>query len=171
MAPEVASHQVYNVSADVYSWAMVCYEIFILEKPFAGWTREMHSNLVCGRGARPECSQLPPTIRPILEACWNQYAYRRPAMRVVEEKMKYLEEQQLLAVSANSVSSKQSLPSHQVAVELPRGFHAGARKVPQRNQSESYTAATASMSTESLSDCMYPSAHHQQSHLNVHGNK
>ena len=167
MAPEVASHQVYNVSADVYSWAMVCYEIFILEKPFAGWTREMHSSLVCGRGARPECSQLPSTIQPILEVCWNQYAYRRPAMRLVEEKMKYLEEQQLLAVSANSVSSKHCLSSQQIAVELPHGFHAGIRKIPQRNHSESYTAATSSMSTESLSEFMYPTSQ-QQNHANIH---
>ena len=166
MAPEVASHQVYNVSADVYSWAMVCYEIFILEKPFAGWTREMHSSLVCGRGARPECSQLPPTIQPILEVCWNQYAYRRPAMRLVEEKMKYLEEQQLLAVSASSGSSKQSTASQQVSLELPHGFHAEIRKVPQRNHSESYTAATTSMSTESLSDYMYPNVH-QQNHVTM----
>jgi len=161
MAPEVASHQVYNVSADVYSWAMVCYEIFILEKPFAGWTREMHSNLVCGRGARPEASQLPPTIRPILEACWNQYAYRRPTMRVVEEKMKHMEEQQLLAVSANSASSKQQphCDDH-VAVELPHDFHPGTRKIPQRAAS-SYTTATMSMSAESLGDFMYP---HQQNY-------
>ena len=166
MAPEVASHQVYNVSADVYSWAMVCYEIFILEKPFAGWTREMHANLVCGRGARPDTSQLPPTIRPILETCWNQYAYRRPAMRVVEEKMKYIEEQQLLAVSANSVTSKQQEQPQcgQVAVELPQGFHPGTRKMPQRHES-SYTAATASMSTESLSDFMYPHQHNYSTRM------
>ena len=138
MAPEVASHQVYNVSADVYSWAMVCYEIFVLEKPFAGWTREMHSTLVCGRGARPETHQLPPTVRPMLEACWNQYAYRRPAMRVVEEKMKNLEEQQMLAVSASSDSSskQQAVQQHQqVAVEIPHNFQAGVRKMPTRNQS------------------------------------
>lgn len=160
MAPEVASHQVYNVAADVYSWAMVCYEIFVLEKPFAGWTREMHGNLVCGRGARPETNQLPSSIRPMLEACWNQYAYRRPAMPVVEQKMKHLEEQHMLAVSDNSVSSKQH-PHHspagqQVSVELPHNFHAGIRKALARNQSESYTAATTSMSTESLGEYMYP---------------
>lgn len=158
MAPEVASHQVYNVSADVYSWAMVCYEIFILEKPFAGWTREMHSNLVCGRGARPDTTHLPQSIRPVLEACWDQYAYRRPTMCVVEERMKVIEEQQLLAVSANSVTSSthhyHTHPTQQVAVELPHNFHAGVRKAPPRYHSETQTAATMSMSAESLSDYM-----------------
>jgi serine/threonine protein kinase len=147
MSPEVASHQVYNVSADVYSWAMVCYEIFVLEKPFHGWTRDMHANLVCGRGARPDTSPLPPSVRPMLEVCWNQYAYRRPAMRVVEQKMKRLEEQQLLVVCGEPA---------QVAVELPQDFSIGMRKMPNRNHSETYTAATVSMSTESLSSYMYP---------------
>lgn len=144
MSPEVASHQVYNVSADVYSWAMVCYEIFVLEKPFAGWTRDMHANLVCGRGARPETAKLPPSVRPMLEACWNQYAYKRPAMRVVEKKMKLQEEQQLLIVCGGS----------QNIVELPQDF--SIRKMPNRNHSETYTSATTSLSTESLSDYMYP---------------
>lgn len=146
MSPEVASHQVYNVSADVYSWAMVCYEIFVLEKPFAGWTRDMHANLVCGRGARPETANLPHNVRPMLEACWNQYAYQRPAMRVVERKMKLQEEQQLLTVCG----------VRQNIVELPQDF--SIRKMPNRNHSETYTSATAttSLSTESLSDYMYP---------------
>jgi serine/threonine protein kinase len=143
MSPEVASHQVYNVSADVYSWAMVCYEIFTHEKPFAGWTRDMHSNLVCGRGARPDASTLPPNVRPILEACWNQYAYRRPAMLVVEQKMKIQEEQQLLRVCGDS----------HVSVELPHDFD--VRKTPNRNHS-TYTSSTI-LSSESLSDYqMYP---------------
>ena len=54
MAVEVTSHQAYNVLADVYSWAMVSHEIMSLQKPFSGRTREnIHSNLVCERGARP----------------------------------------------------------------------------------------------------------------------
>lgn len=147
MAVEVASHQVYNVSADVYSWAMVCYEIFMLEKPFNGWTRDMHANLVCGRGARPETTGVPASVRPILEVSWSQYAYRRPAMRVVEQKMKRLEEQHLIVLCGEPAA---------VAVELPDDFTLGMRKIPNRKFSETHTAATVSMSTESLSSYMYP---------------
>ena len=147
MSPEVASHQVYNVSADVYSWAMVCYEIFVLEKPFHGWTRDMHANLVCGRGARPDTSSLTPSVRSVLEACWSQYAYRRPAMRVVEQNVKRLEEQQLLEICGEPGP---------VAVELPHDFSIGVRKMPNRNHSETYTTATVSMSMESISSCIYP---------------
>ena len=147
MAPEIALHQPYNVSADVYSWAMVSYEIFILEKPFNGWTRDMHSNLVCGRGARPDVSSLPVHVRSMLEVSWDQCAYRRPTMQCVEQKMKLLEEHQLMVVCGEQ--------NNDIAVEIPNDFNAGIRKMPNRNYSESQTAATASISNESLASYMY----------------
>ena len=150
MSPEVASHQVYNVSADVYSWAMVCYEIFTLEKPFQGWTRDMHANLVCGRGARPDVTPLPASARPILESSWSQYPYRRPTMRVAEEQMRLHEQQQMASVCRRR--SNQEPNSAQVAVELPNDFAVGKQQVS-RNHSETYTSAT--ISTESSSDFMY----------------
>ena len=89
MAPEVGRRQAYNVSADVYSWAMVCYEVLV-EKPFEDWNRSMLEKRVWGCGERPATHQLlsPNTIRPLLEAGWDQHAHQRPAMRVVEERMK-----------------------------------------------------------------------------------
>jgi serine/threonine protein kinase len=148
MAPEIASHQSYNVSADVYSWAMVSYEIFMLEKPFHGWTRDMHSSHVCGRGARPDISLLSSPVRSMLEVCWSQCAFHRPSMKDVEQRMKILEQQQLMSVCGNKANG--------IAVELPEDFNCGVRKMPNRNVSESQTAATTSLSTESLASFIYP---------------
>lgn len=150
MSPEVASHQVYNVSADVYSWAMVCFEVFVLEKPYNGWTRDMHANLVCGQGARPDASLLPAVVRPILESCWSQYPYRRPTMRIVEEQLKHIEEQQLLLACQTRHKS-----THEVSVELPHDFSIGRGKIQKRQPSETFTNATANISMESLSDYLY----------------
>lgn len=152
MSPEVASHQVYNVSADVYSWAMVCYEIFALEKPFHGWTRDMHANLVCGRGARPESNSLPSIVRPILESCWSQYPYRRPAMCIAKEQMRHIEEQHLLIACRQRQLSRAA--QKEVSVELPFDFSLNVRKPANRNPSETFTSAT--ISTESLSDFPFP---------------
>jgi Protein tyrosine and serine/threonine kinase len=149
MAPEIASHHPYNVSADVYSWAMVSYEVFVLEKPFHGWTRDMHSDLVCGRGARPDVTSLSGSISSMLEICWHQSAYRRPAMRAVELQMKMLEERQLIIVCGERTANE-------VSVELPRDFNFMKRKLPNRNYSESPTATTISTSHESLGSYMYP---------------
>lgn len=126
MAVEVASHDLYNVAADVYSWAMVCYEIFTLQKPFAGWTREMHTNLVCGRGIRPEFPTTnttteqvaPSSVKHLLEVSWDQNPVRRPTMKVAEHKMRQLEEQQLFKVCSletktNRVASQSFNAKHQ----------------------------------------------------------
>ncbi|OEU22383.1 kinase-like protein [Fragilariopsis cylindrus CCMP1102] len=84
MAPEVAAHQPYNISSDVYSWAIVSYEILSLVKPFFGWTRDLHADLVCNRGIRPETTN---TIHPIstemvvlLEQSWSSVPSNRGSM-------------------------------------------------------------------------------------------
>ena len=147
MAVEVACHQPYNVSSDVYSWAMVCYEVLTHQKPFAGWTRDMHSNLVCGRGARPplvpedNSFSLSPDVRTLLDAAWCQHAHRRPCMATVVHKMQQLEEQQLLAVHS-------LLNPNDVVVELPQDFSI-VRKSPGRSVSD-YTGGTMSLSTGSM---------------------
>lgn len=97
MAVEVALHRPYNVAADVYSWAMVCYELMTLQKPFGGWTRDMHNNLVCGKAVRPEfTSDINPQVKHLLEQCWAQKAKDRPTMKQVVERLRAMEEEQLL---------------------------------------------------------------------------
>jgi serine/threonine protein kinase len=98
MAPEVATNQAYGVSADVYSWAMVSYEMLALEKPFDGWTREMHANIVCMQGRRPDtigCSQPIPII---LDHAWNANPAARPTLAQFLTQLEFLEEQQLRKV-------------------------------------------------------------------------
>jgi serine/threonine protein kinase len=97
MAVEVALHRPYNVAADVYSWSMVCYELVTLQKPFGGWTRDMHNNLVCGKGVRPEfTSDISYPLKHLLEQCWAQKARDRPNMRQVVDQLRVMEEEQLL---------------------------------------------------------------------------
>lgn len=139
MATEVASHRPYNVSADVYSWAMVAYETLTLTKPFAGWTRDMHASLVCARGVRPEVQTVPLQLRPLLEASWHPIPLHRPTMSVVAQKLRYLEEENLL-----------SLQSPQTVIELPVDFmlqQQQHKQAPTRNLSE-FTRSTV-MSMES----------------------
>ena len=54
MAPEVATTQPYTVSADVYSWSIVAYELLSLHKPYHGFTKDEHTTLVCQQGYRPD---------------------------------------------------------------------------------------------------------------------
>lgn len=138
MAVEVACHRPYNVSADVFSWAMVGYEVLTGEKPFAGWTRDMHANLVCGRGVRPDASGVARPLRSLLEQSWAPTPSHRPSMPAVCHAMRALEEEELLTMQAAS--------SQGAVVELPQDFD--LRKAPPRNHS-AFTGSTC-VSTASL---------------------
>ena len=148
MAVEVASQQAYNVAADVFSWAMVSYEVLTLLKPFAGWTRDMHQNLVCGQGVRPETACLPSNVRHMLEACWSQQPHLRPPMCSVVHQIRMLEEQQLL------VCVEQQAVQNSVRVELPADFMVPMRKVPSRMHSETVATTNTLLYAESLADYM-----------------
>jgi serine/threonine protein kinase len=150
MAVEVACHQRYNVSADVYSWAMVCYEVLTHQKPFADWTRDMHQHLVCGRGMRPETDRLPRNIGALLQASWSQRAHERPHMLAAMHKTRMLEEQHLFSCS----SLHQPTPLHEnvdVAVELPHNFSL-IRKCPDRTFSNDTQNTGTTMSMSGLRD-------------------
>ncbi len=106
MAPEVATNQPYNVSSDVYSWAIVSYEILSLEKPFDGWTRELHADLVCTRGLRPDTNNtlhpISQDMKSVLDQAWSPIPSNRGSMSqicmqlqcIMSNQMAYLTEQQ-----------------------------------------------------------------------------
>mmetsp|Transcript_27419 Transcript_27419/g.76893 ORF Transcript_27419/g.76893 Transcript_27419/m.76893 type:complete len:641 (-) Transcript_27419:114-2036(-) len=126
MAPEVALHQDYNVSADVYSWAMVSYEVLTGEKPFNGWTREMHADLVCSRGMRPDLhgknmlyvrqqqqqqqhfsnnnsncgsnGNVVASMGVVLENAWSCPAQQRPSMGELYAQLLCMHDQQVLVL-------------------------------------------------------------------------
>lgn len=104
MAPEVANHQPYNVSSDIYSWAIVSYELLSLEKPFNGWTRDLHADLVCRRGYRPDTTNtfhpIMPQMKALLTQTWSAIPSNRGTMAQVCVQLKFLEAQQL-ALLAN----------------------------------------------------------------------
>jgi len=106
MAPEVAKSEHYNVSADVYSWAMVAYEVLSLEKPFDGWTRDMHANLVCGPNCArpsldPNCTShpVPDEMTSILERTWSAQPSQRGTMAQLTAQFEYLESRQVEVVA------------------------------------------------------------------------
>ena len=103
MSPEIALSQSYNLSADVYSLAMVSYEMLSLQKPFEGWTRDMHTAFVCTQGLRPDTSNcligIPFGMRILLEQSWHTNPSVRPTMSGILSEVHVMEEQQLIKVN------------------------------------------------------------------------
>lgn len=57
MAPEVAREKPYNESVDVYSLAIMAWQIFEMDTPFRGYSIAMHNDLVVEKGGRPRVNQ------------------------------------------------------------------------------------------------------------------
>lgn len=98
-APEVFISGDYGAKADVYSFAMVLYEIFARVVPFA----DLEANevlLQVLRGVRPELSALmeecPDSCKTLIVACWAQQSRRRPSFSMIRSILQ-MQEESLLA--------------------------------------------------------------------------
>jgi len=83
MAPEVAKKERYNLSADVYSFGILLWEICSLEKPFEGYTETEHTNLVLNKHRRPKLDGSavkgwPQEVIALMKSCWDPDLHIRP---------------------------------------------------------------------------------------------
>jgi len=65
MATECFLHEPYNSKVDVYSFAMICYQLFEGEIPFAGIDPIQAAKDAALHGARPYLAGLPNGVNPI----------------------------------------------------------------------------------------------------------
>jgi hypothetical protein len=97
MAIEMFISGRYNCKADVYGWAMTCYELLSLSKPFAPLSDSDHQEYVCIQGKRPnvkpllqQCEAPPgkqPPILKVIRAAWEQYVGKRIDISTVVERL------------------------------------------------------------------------------------
>lgn len=91
MAPEVAQGEAYNLSADIYSFAILFWELVALEKAFGKLSQDEHKRTVIHGTERPALKrEWRPEIHDILKNCWN----RNPRNRLTAKELyKQLREQ------------------------------------------------------------------------------
>jgi Protein kinase domain len=94
MAPEIAKKKPYNAKIDVFSFAILCWQLLALEKPFAN---HKDSEAALGRilqGERPPLKaieELPlsaednQTLQQFLQKGWSKKIEERPTMAVVHK--------------------------------------------------------------------------------------
>jgi len=88
MAPEVALAEPYNLSADLYSYAILLWEVLTLRKAFTYMTLEDHREQVVLNGERPELTDSTTMIwsdglTHLMETCWHPDPFERPTARDV----------------------------------------------------------------------------------------
>lgn len=84
MSPEVARYLPYNLSADIYSFGVLLWNIYSLEQPFEDMSRSAHSHLVVYGGQRPHIPKdWPTSLTELITSCWEEAPYKRPTMQQV----------------------------------------------------------------------------------------
>eukprot|EP01025_Chloroclados_australasicus_P063609 TRINITY_DN8425_c0_g1_i2.p1 TRINITY_DN8425_c0_g1~~TRINITY_DN8425_c0_g1_i2.p1 ORF type:complete len:231 (+),score=23.47 TRINITY_DN8425_c0_g1_i2:2-694(+) len=87
MAPEVFLHEPYNTKVDVYSFAMICFQLFEGKLPFEGTdpiSAAKQAAMYKSRPSMPALAENAPNkavreeIRKLMRACWDHDPYNRP---------------------------------------------------------------------------------------------
>jgi serine/threonine protein kinase len=115
MAPEVADGLPYNGSADVYSFAIILWELNSIKKPFEGFTRDLFYERVVHGGERPSLSRKwPRELTSLMTECWDADVHNRPRFRDIVRRLDALLEKEKGGTAA--VKKKQFLPkiSHMI---------------------------------------------------------
>jgi len=82
MSPEVALHKPYDVRVDTYSFGILLWQICAMEKPFMGFNRNSHLELVVRGGYRPPIDgyrSWPICCYELIEMCWAHDIHIRPS--------------------------------------------------------------------------------------------
>lgn len=88
MAPEVTSHIHYSEKADVYSFALICNEIFSDEKPFEYQIAAVVALAVVQKNLRPSQKKIKnQTLKSIISKCWSADPNERPEWDEIIEQL------------------------------------------------------------------------------------
>jgi serine/threonine protein kinase len=86
MAPEVALSEPYGLSADIYSFGIVMWEMLALQNAFGRMAVDAHRELVVQGEERPEINpEWTTSLLHLLKGCWASDPLRRPEAKDVHK--------------------------------------------------------------------------------------
>lgn len=91
MSPEVATSSPYNEKAEVFSFAIILWQLAAHERPFRRMSAAQHSQRVCRDGERPKLKRSwPSELRTLLTDMWQHEPRARPSMTEVVRRLEAL---------------------------------------------------------------------------------
>jgi len=90
MAPEVSLGEPYHLSADIYSFAILFWELCALEKAFGRMSQEEHKERAIYNSDRPPIKkEWKPAISALLEKCWKRNPRERIGAADLYQKLRH----------------------------------------------------------------------------------
>jgi serine/threonine protein kinase len=88
MAPEVADNRPYNHKADVYSFAIILWEMLSYKKPYDGLNRETFYIRIVDGGERPPINKKwPKELSKLITDCWSNDIDQRPTFSIIVDRL------------------------------------------------------------------------------------
>lgn len=121
MAPEIAQCDKYGVSADVYSFGILLWELVTLRTVYKGFKTRQDVLRASVSGQRPSLRALPPhkKLRKLVNACWHHDPSKRPSAGKIHAKLKAILNEEPPASHLESSSSSPSPCSVSRSTEAP----------------------------------------------------
>lgn len=89
MAPEVALSEPYHLSADIYSFGILMWQMCAIEEPYSGMTKESHMETVVNGHERPEIkTEWPCKLGNMMKWSWDSDLHLRPSMKDLHRALK-----------------------------------------------------------------------------------
>ncbi|CAL9060604.1 unnamed protein product [Musa banksii] len=90
MAPEVINHQHYDNKADVFSFAIVLWELATSRVPYDNMT-PLQAALGVRQGLRPDIPKdMHPTLAALMQRCWDEVPSKRPSFEEITQELEEL---------------------------------------------------------------------------------
>ena len=88
MPPEVIRHEKYSFQADVYSFALVLWQLVTHEEPFQGRSQVEAAGLVALEHARPPLpAGIPNELKGLIEESWSDRPDDRPSFQEISTRL------------------------------------------------------------------------------------
>ncbi|CAM9567562.1 unnamed protein product, partial [Ectocarpus sp. 13 AM-2016] len=89
MAPNLVKHKPYNVKVDIYSWAILSWEILAIDRPYSDMNESSFVKRVVTGGERPRLHRSwPDRLCKLLASAWHADHTRRPTASEVAAEMR-----------------------------------------------------------------------------------
>jgi len=147
MAPEVARHQSYNGTADIYSWSLVVWEMIACTRPFEEikGIKQFFKRVVHGGERPPIDADWPPDFQELLKKCWSLDLHERPSAKELTAILKMMLQNEMNNVSlkeqAHRKNSTRPIAIQQSSSAKSAFFNPGINRAERSASAESVSSS------------------------------
>eukprot|EP00002_Diphylleia_rotans_P011899 TRINITY_DN233_c0_g2_i11.p1 TRINITY_DN233_c0_g2~~TRINITY_DN233_c0_g2_i11.p1 ORF type:complete len:1491 (-),score=353.01 TRINITY_DN233_c0_g2_i11:2172-6428(-) len=124
MAPEVIRGHEYTKKADIYSYAVIMWEVFTRQEPYQGELVESVTVRVSEQGLRPDLKEVKDAneaMKELMVTCWSPKPDDRPEFAEIAKSILLIQEKEAIAMARASQMQKSQRSQSYASFDSPTG--------------------------------------------------